>query len=805
MYTLYFKIAIRYLLKNKLYSFINIFGLAIGIASFILIMMYVNFERSYDTFDGSENVYRVYMDYLEGGNIFKPGDAQSYNMTGPTLKKEFPEVLEYVRFYRLEKTTLKSNEKVLEVGNSCIADPSYFSVFNTKLLKGDVNTALKEPNSIVLTEGLAKIFFGNEDPIGKTIQIFWREPILVKITGVVKDTPQNSHFKIDYLLSYSTMMGWGAIDKREKTLNWNQNMYYTYLKVAPNSNINALTKKIIESDFDGHIDERHNIEPIESIHLHSNKPYESEANGSIMRIKFLTAIAIIILVLSLLNYINLSTTKSLERAKEVGVRKVVGAQKQQLIVQSLLESIILNVLSLVLAIIVTVIILPVYTSFTGKVATFEYSSITNILLVLGSILLGMILAGLYPAILLSNYAPSKALKGKIRTSTNGLHIRKGLIITQFLATIVLLIGTIVITKQISFMKDQPIGSDLNNVLAINGEILTEKTDSILKKNFTVLLDEVKKLSTVENVSLADSYPGYDFHSLSSFMGITYPDGTQDNQKVWYGYEVNPSYFDVMGIEFLRGETFHKNASEHSNDIVVNEKFVKEIGITDPNLAVGKKTKFWGSEWNIIGVIKEYHHFGLKSPAIPIILRYTPTKDFLIVKLNAKSTADYRPIIAQLKNTWSSVFPESTFNYSFVDQKFEAQYEEDNKFGDAFRIFTALAIFIAALGLFGLTSYTCIQRKKEIGIRKVNGASIFKILKMLNVDFIKWVVIAFVIAIPIAWYAMNSWLNNFALKTELSWWIFAMAGILALGITILTVSWQSFMAANGNPIEALKDE
>ncbi len=804
MYTLYFKIALRYLLKNKLYSFINIFGLAIGIASFVLIMIYANYERSYDKFEGSENVYRVYMEYLEG-NSFVPGDAQSYNMVGPTFKKEFPEVIDFVRFYKLEETPIELDDKVLEVNNGSLADHSYFDIFNVGLVKGDVHTALKEPNSIVLTETVAKKFFSDSNPVGQTLRVYRNKPVTVKVTGIMKDIPENTHFKINYLLSYNTIVGWDGISKNQREPNWNNNVYFTYLKINPNTNIEVLRKKILNSNFEDNVDERHNIEPLENIHLYSNKPYEAEANGSIMRVKFLTAIAIIILVLSLLNYINLSTTKSLERAKEVGVRKVAGAQKQQLILQSVIESVVLNVLALILGGIITLILLPVYNSFTEKVLSLELGSIPNVLSILGSVFLGMILAALYPAIVLSNYSPSKALKGKVRTSSNGLNVRKGLIITQFLATIVLLIGTIVVTKQINFMREQSIGVNLSNVLTINGEILTEKSDSIFNNDFAALLNEVKKNPSVTDASFSNSYPGCGYERLSSFMGITYPDGTLDEKKVWYNYEVDHNYTAMMGMEFIAGQSFYSNSKGYSRDIVVNEKFVKEIGVKDSHDAIGKKLKFWSRDWTIVGVIKDYHHFGVKNPVLPIMLRYTPTKDFLMIKLNSKTIAEYRPIIAQLRKTWSSVFPESTFNYSFVDQKFEAQYEEDNKFSDAFRIFTALAIGIAALGLFGLTSYTCIQRKKEIGIRKVNGASVVKILKILNIDFIKWVGIAFVIAVPVAWYVMNSWLENFAVKTSISWWIFAFAGIMALGITLLTVSWQSFIAASGNPVDALRDE
>ncbi len=805
MYTLYFKIAVRYLLKHRLYSFINILGLAIGVTSFILIMLYVNHERSYDKFAGSEHVYRVYMDFLKG-ETFLPGDAQTYNLSGPELKKEFPEILDFTRFFHMEEATIVYDEKIFEESKGKMADPSYFEMFGQKLLKGDLNTALVEPNSIVLTRSVAEKIFGNDNPIGKTLSVFWGDNHPLKVTGVMDDITKNTHNKINYLISFSSINSWRQF-KNEKEPNWSFQNYYTYIKIDQKADIDALHKKIIESDIDGDIDERHNIEPVEEIHLRSNKPYEIEANGSITRVKFLTTIAFIILILSWLNYINLSTTKSLERAKEIGIRKVAGAQKKQLILQSLLESIILNLLAISFAIVLAIILLPLYNEFTGKELTFGFYTLKSILPILGVILFGMILAGVYPAILLSSYNPTKALKGKIRTSSQGLNLRKGLIITQFMATIVLLIGAIIVTKQLNFLQEQPIGADLSTMVTLKGEVLNKQNDSILRKQFKTLEAELEKLPIVLEASLAQTYPGDSYDNLPSFTGLMYPDGTEDERIPYFNYTVQPDYFKLMDMKFLAGKTFLPTSKGRSNEVVVNEEFIRVIGITEPNAAVNQTIQFFGNEWKISGVVKDYHHFGLKSPVVPMIFLHGLRRDNLLVKLNPDivSTGGYRDMIRQLESKWTTFFPQSTFDYIFLDKKFQAQYDEDIKFGNAFRIFTALAILIAALGLFGLTSYTCIQRKKEIGIRKVNGASIFKILKLLNIDFLKWIGIAFVLAIPIAWYVMSSWLENFALKTSLSWWVFVLAGVMALGITLLTVTWQSFMAASSNPVDALRDE
>ena len=808
MNILFLKIATRYLLKNKLYSFINIFGLAIGVASFILIMLYVNYERSYDKFEGSDRVYRLYMDYLEG-ETFISGDAQTYNLSGPTMKREFPEVLDYVRFFYLEKTTFVLGNRIFEQTMGSMADPSYFDIFGYPLLVGNEETALKGPDKIVLSASLAEKLFGTENPMQKNLSVFWDgEEALLTVTGVMEDIPQHTHFRNNYLISYETEKTWGVFPEDAISLNFNANNYYTYIKVDKNTDIDLLREKIVNNDADGDKEERHNIESIEDIHLYSDKPYEVTANGSVTRIKFLSAIAFIILILSWLNYVNLSTTKSLERAKETGIRKVVGAHRSQLIIQSLMESMLLNCLAIVIGIIFTVILLSAYNNLSDKALVLNFGDISNLAPILGFILLGMLLAGLYPALLLSGYGPTKALKGEVRTSSNGITIRKGLIVTQFLATIILLIGTIIVTKQINFLKDQPIGANLNQIIALKGEVVTDKSDSLLINDFKVLSAELEELPFVEKMSIAQTYPGDSFDNLSSTRGIVLPNGVENENKIFYTYHVQPDYFDLVDISFVAGKTFLPSADGNSRQVVVNETFLKEMGMKSAEEVIGETLEFWGNnEWTITGVIKDYHHFGLKDKVLPLLIRHQKEVNNLLVKLDesATSATGFTYAIGQIQEKWKRMFPKSTFSYTFLDKKFEAQYKEDKKFGSAFQIFTILAILIASMGLFGLTAYTVVQRKKEIGIRKVNGATITQILSLLNKDFIKWVGLAFIIAVPISWYAMNKWLEGFAYKTTISWWIFVLAGITALIIALLTVSWQSFRAAIANPVDALRDE
>lgn len=805
MYNLFFKIAFRYLLKNKLYSFINIFGLAIGVASFVLIMLYVNYEYSYDTFEGSENVQRVYMDYTEEG-VFVPGDAQTYNLSGPTLKEAFPEIKEFVRLSHITDVTFKYNNSLINDEKGALADPSYFDVFNYPLLKGDISTALKEPYTILLTESLAKKIFGDEDPIGKSLEVLFRGKTLFEITGVLKNLPENTHMKNDFLISFNTLMTWeGYPDNPEP--NWSGNNLFTYIKLDENVNVDVLKKKIMDFKVESLPYERHNVEPLEDIHLYSDKPYEAQANGSASRISFLLAIALIIIILSWLNYVNLSTAKSLERAKETGIRKVAGAQKPQIILQSLLESLLLNLVAIAVATIIVLIVLPFFNNFINKELTLGLSNIKDFLPMMGFILFGTMVSGIYPAFILSNYTPAQALKGKIRTSGEGLIIRKGLITGQFLATIILLIGTLVVTKQIGFLQNQPIGANLNQVVAVNGKILGNKPDSLVRNDIETLKNELRNFPFVKKTVLAQTYPGGEYNSLSSSVGITFPNGARDDTRIWYNYVVGPEYFELMNMEFIAGGPFLENSQGYSNKIVLNERFVKHMGISRMEDAVDKMVKFFGEDWVISGVIEDYHHFGLKTGIEPMLLRYSRNTSNVLIKVDQRvlSTTGMNKAISQIESKWKEIFPQSTFNYTFLDQKFEAQYAEDKAFGSAFQVFTILAILIASMGLFGLTSYTIIQRKKEIGIRKVNGASIVQVLTLLNIDFAKWVGLAFLIAVPISWYAMNKWLEGFAYKTTMSWWIFALAGITALVIALLTVSWQSFRAAVANPVDALKEE
>lgn len=788
-----------------MYSFINIFGLSLGIAAFIIISLYVGYEKSYDSFEGSDTVYRAYMDYLKG-DTYEGGDAQTYNLSGPTLQKEFPEVIDNVRLYRLDNVTFVNQDKIIEQPNGAIVDFSYVNIFNTEILEGDIN-AFKKPNSIVLSQSLAKKIFGDEKPISKTISVFYVSEIVLEVVGIMEDAPETTHMKLNYLISFNTLENWDTLS-RQGELNWNQNNFFTYLKVKETTNFEALQEKIKSKDIENDPDERHNIERLSDIHLHSDKPYEAEANGSSSRINFLTVIAVIILMLSWLNYINLSTVKSLERSREVGIRKVAGAQRSQLIFQSLLESLCLFLMALVVAVILVITLLPVFNGFVGKSLVLGISNLKSLLPFVGLMILGSLMAGFYPALILSDFSPVKALKGKIGNSSKRLNIRKGLITVQFFATIILIIGTLVVAKQINFLKEQPIGVELSQVLAFKGLVLETVPDSVLIKKIEVFENELKNLAFVDEVARASTYPGDGYDNLSSSVGIEYPDGTVDERQIFYAYGARPNYFNVVDIQFVAGQAFKATKKDNNlESAVINKKFAERMGYPDADNIINKQVKLWGETCKITGVIEDYHHFGLKNEVQPLMIYQSQPDDNVLVKLNATSgsVAGMQTSLDNIETLYKSIFPNSTLNYTFLDKKFESQYTEDRKFGIAFQIFTVLAILIAALGLFGLTSYMALQRRKEIGIRKVTGASVFQILKLLNKEFIALIILALVIAIPVAWYIMGQWLHEFAYRTELSWWIFALSGIVTIIIALITVSFQSVKAATSNPVESLRTE
>lgn len=763
-------------------------------------MLYVNYEKSYDKFfPNHERVYRVYMDYFQGEK-FEAGDAQTYNLSGPSLCENFPEITNFVRTYALGNTSIVYQQNAIQSEFGHIVDSSYFDVFGHPIIKGNKATALNAPNSIVLSEKLAATLFKNEDALGKTIEMYsYGSKTIATVSAVMKNVPSNTHMQTDFLVSFDTGQDWNV---GRWDLNWDNNNFYTYISINKGIHVNSLREKIMQFEFNNE-DERHNIEALTAIHLYSDKPYELAKNGSSTRVQFLLAIAIVIIVLSWLNYVNLTISKSLERAVETGVRKVSGASKSQLLSQFLTESSLLNAISIIISIVIASVALPLFNSFAGKDLSIGILNARFYLILFVIIAVGSISSGIIPAIFLSKVNPSLILKGKNSKNIINNYAQKVFVSTQIVATIVLIVSTIGINKQIQFLQNQPKGFNNNHVISITGDIFDDSQDS--EKKHLILKSELDKLSGVKATAISQTYPGQGFINMSTAIGITSPDGIIDNYSTIYNYSINEDYIPLLNYELLAGRNYEVH-DKGKNVLIINEEMSKTMGYNDAKELIGKYFKTWGNSYKVIGVVKNHAHFGLKTPEQPMLYQYADYHSGnLLVKLTNSDFLNTKATLSEIEEVWYSIFKQSLFKYTFIDEQFNQQFNEDIKFNKAFGIFTMLAILIASLGLFGLGTQICVQRTKEIGVRKVNGAKIIEVIAMLNKEFVQWVVIAFVIAAPVSYLTLQQWLENFTNKTSLNWWIFAIGGLSALTIALLTVSWQTFKAARRNPVEALRYE
>ena len=789
----YIKIAIRNLWRHRGFSFINISGLAIGLTAGFFILLYVGLELSYDKFHTkADRIYRVVAD------IKTPTDNIEASIAAwavaPHLKKEFPEIESAVRISRLNVLVRKDELKFIEE-NAIAADSAFFNLFDFKLTQGDSKKVLKAPFSIVLSKTTAKKYFGDIDPMGKSLKIF-DDGRMATVTGVMEDIPENSHIKADMVLS---MTSYTQDMDKELDSQWDSYDASAYILVGANTNINQL-----ESKFPGFL-ERNNgeamrkdkmfvtlfLEPLKDIYLRS--PRGSAGNGSITNVYIFSIIAIFILLIACINFINLTTARSVERAKEVGIRKVIGAEKRQLGLQFIGESVIISLLAFVLTVVLTVLLLPHFNELTGKIVSNGiFSNPIHILtLFLISLSIG-ILAGIYPALVLSSFKPVCVLKGSFSTGTKGVLLRKGLVITQFTISIALIIGTIIIYTQMSFMRNQELGFDKEQMLILETNV---SPSQIALKNAIDDLPEVKSTSFCSNV------PGVRNNAAYSEIENATGDLQIANLDVYF---VDEDYIPQFNLKVLAGRTFSRDfATDSTEAMIVNETAIKLFGYSNPNEAIGKKFKQWGREGKIIGVVQDFHYKSLQRNINPLTIRLEPTAtNLLAIKINPKNS---RQTIASIEKKWQTIMPDKPFDYFFLDEHFNQQYQREEHFGNLFLNFAALAIFISCLGLLGLAAYSTLQRRREIGIRKILGSSVSGVVKLLSIDFIKLVIIAFVIAAPLAWFAMHYWLENFAYKISIKWWMFVLAGLSALFIALLTVSFHAIKVSLTNPVKSLRTE
>jgi putative ABC transport system permease protein len=818
----YLIVAFRNILKNKIYSILNIFGLAIGMAACFFIFQYVNFESGYDrSYKEASRIYRVPISYTGSfSNI--PTTAANHPAVGPAMKAEFPEVKDFTRLVNISLFTngstmsykpSKGEVRSFNEEKIFLADKSFFNIFTHPFLEGSSAASLSKANSIVLTQSMAKKYFSNTEPMGQTLYL--NGDLILKVTGVIKDWPENSHLRINMLISFITLSPEWGYD------NWKFPEFYNYVLLAPGTD-----PKKVEAKFPAFINKHlgdimkefkfgcsFNLQAVPDIHLTSNYLKEAETNASEREISFLSIIGVFILLIAWINYINLSTAKSMERAKEVGLRKVVGAAKSQLIMQFLMESVLVNLIALFFAIGFIFLSIPYLQSLTGKDfgAGFFSSGLGSTgsfwILALLIFVAGALLVGAYPALILSSFRPALVLKGLIASSSKGISLRKVLVSFQFILSIILIAATLIVSLQLKYMQNGDLGYKKEQVLIVKTPAIG---DSTIRGKYGYFKSEALKNPAVLNVSTSSDIPGNNIRYRNS---VRRANQDKTSNFTTYLLEMDDNFIPTYDVTLVGGRNFYKNESEltfkeKNTKVLINEEVAKALGYTNPADAVNKFIVFQlGADdvySEVIGVTKNYHQRSFKEKYDPILSYFPPFTDwkYFSVKINVKNLNSN---LTGLENLYKSTFPGNPFEYFFLDSYFNEQYQSDQRLAKVFGLFTVLAIVVAGLGLLGLSSFVIKMRTREIGIRKVLGASISSILVLFSKDFVKLVVIASLIAIPLIFFAADKWLANFAFHISLNVLIFIIPPILLLMITLITICLQSLKAALSNPVKSLRSE
>ena len=795
----YLKVALRNLLKHKVYSFINILGLAVGIAASVLIALYIFDELSYDRFHvNADRTYRVVADWSN------KGDSRIHQLGTPsvlarTIRGMYPQVESLVQITGpIGDCVIRYRENALKEPDVFAAEPSFFKVFTFPLVKGDPETALRDPYSIVISQSLAAKCFGEDDPLDKTVEI----PALsqqnpFRVTGVVRDVPRNSHFRFEMLLSLVTLFP-------EENPNWTANNHATYLLLSEGVTQEFMEEKLVEIDkvyFEGgqpHMPWVWTLEPIKSIHLHADLVTGGQANGSIAYVKLFAVVALLILFIAGINFVNLATARSARRAREVGIRKIVGSLKRQLVGQFLGESILLSLMALLVAVGLIQAALPFYRSMTGRALGLPYFSSPFVIPgLLGLALLVGFLAGLYPAFFLSSFKHTDVLKGSplAGKGRRSLVLRSGLVVFQFAMSVLLIIGSLVIFRQLNFIKSQRLGFDKDHVVVVHN------ADNLFSQ-YEAFKERLKQHSGISGVSAVRSIPGEGTPNWG--IGVQ---GVADDRPLNMNFlTCDHDFAQVLNIQMAEGRFFSREYPSDIDAVVINKKAAEYFGVPEP---VGKKLRIWWTHKNltIIGIMDDIHfeslHPDVRSMGyvLPEAIGST-RRPFLLVKVDS---ARIYEVLSFVRETWESVSAGLPFEFSFMDDRINGLYQNDNRAGRIVTLFSFLAIFVSCLGLFGLAAFITEQRTKEIGVRKVLGARLPQIVWLLTGQFVKWVIIANLIAWPVGYWVMSRWLQGFAFRTNMSAVIFVVSGLSALVIAVITVSSQVVKAALSNPAQSLKYE
>jgi putative ABC transport system permease protein len=816
--------AFRNLKKNKFFSLLNILGLAVGMAVFLLIVQYVKFERSYENFiPNRENIYRVSLTSYRNNEVISAA-AENYPAVGPALKNDIPEVTGYARLYNLgyKNNVVITNENAkpepiaFNQRKFLYADSSFLPMMGYTMIKGSASTALAEPFTAVISEKYARMYFGNEDAIGKTLHMHDDDANdeLVKVTGVFKNLPPNTHLKFDVLFSYKTLFARGDWAPGRYGQSWTRADMYTFIQLRNGANPKIVEEKLpsIINKYKPQLKESHETEvlalqPLKDIHLHSDLAEETETNGNASVVFFIGLIGIFVLIIACINYVNLSTARALTRAKEVGVRKVVGAIKHQLVAQFLVEAALVNLVSLIMAFGLIILALPYFNTLSGLSLNISYLFQSwFIILLLILFFAGSLISGFYPAYVLSSFKPVTVLKGKLKSSAGGILLRKGLVVAQFMASVALIAGTFIVYSQLHYMLSQNIGMNVNQVLVTDRPGIMASTDSnrdAYNASIDLFRNEIKKTPGIESVSSSLTIPGKQREYKVTVKNY----GINSNDSIIVRVNtMDYDFFNVFKMKLLAGRNFSKDyPKDPDTSVIITQTAARLLGYKKPEDAINKIIDI--PEFNfkpiIVGVVNDYHQVSFKKPLEPSMFLCSPYQgEFYSMRIN---TTNLSQTVQSIQRVWKQAFPGNPFGYFFLDEYFNQQYSNEQKFEKLFTTFAILAIIISCLGLFGLSSYTATQRIKEIGIRKVLGASVINITTMLSKDFIKLVIISVLIASPVAWLVMNKWLQSFAYRVHISWWIFIIAGLIALFIALITVSYQAIKAAIANPVKSLRTE
>ncbi|WP_185218157.1 ABC transporter permease [Sphingobacterium mizutaii] len=796
-----FIIAWRNLSKNKSTTLINVIGLALGIATCLMISIYVWDEYSFDRYNkNADRIERVvFRGTVKGGQI---NEAHVMPPVAATMKAEIPEVEEAARLRKGGTPLFVVDNKIFNEEKLASVDASFFEIFSLPFIKGNQVTALNFPNSAIITESMANKYFGTTDVIGKNLSIK-NNPTILKIAGVIKDIPKNSHFNFDVFTSLD-----GIQDS--KSDSWMSSEYFTYVLLRKDAsrekvkkNLKLLFDKNIATQFMSGFGMSYQdyqksgnqiglyLQPLTDIHLHSNFINDLSSPGDLRYIYIFSVVAVFILLIATINFMNLSTASGFKRSKEVGVRKMLGADKMGIRGQFMIEGILLTFMALLLAIVLVVLAFPLFNQISGKeieIRNLDFTKTIPLLLVFG-ICVGLISSS-YPALYLSAYNPLSVLKGKINQKGNGLNLRSGLVVFQFMTSVCLIFGTIVVMKQLNYMRNIKLGYNKENVLIIPTWSLGNN-----ERTFANLLSED---SRIKNVSFSSYIPAGISGNNNYFI---YPKGNPNQFVKSIRYDIDEQYIPTMGMEIKEGRNFSKEFGNDSLSVIINEAAAKELGWEEGG--VGKTiTNNENKSLQVVGVIKDFHFRSLHEPITPLVMVLSGQTGTLILRTQ---NSDTEKLLQKIKSIYQSFSSDMPFSYSFLDERYAQTYQAEEKTGKLMSIFAGLTIFVACLGLFGLAIFTANQRRKEIGIRKVVGASTAGITRMLSINFIKLVLIAFVLASPLAWLMMNNWLQNFSYRIEIQFWMVALAGSIAVVIAVLTVSTQAIRAAQTKPVDSLRDE